>query len=171
MNRSPQIQSRINDVAKALTAGKERAEILRKYAKKWQIAERTIDRYLKPAKEIAKKLSNKANKAAEDVYVSETVEAAKSGLKSKFDRVMILQGQCSQIENELIANVSTDYIVISGKLQRVVKEIPVTDRAYLRKTLKDLQAEISKIEGDYAAVKNAFTDKDGNDIKVTLNLG
>ena len=170
MNQSPQIQSRINQLAKELANGKERGELLVKFGKKWSISKSAFDRHLKKAKVIAKELSEKANKAASDTLVSETVEAVRQGLKSKFERVMILQNQCEKIEQELEANVSTDYVLVSGKLQKVVKEISVTDRAYLRKTLKDLQAEISKIEGDYAPTKNAFTDATGNDIKVTLNL-
>jgi len=153
MKQSPQIQARINCIAKELANGKERGEIVRKYAKKWGRAEKSIDRYIEKAKISAKELSEKAKNAVEDVYVQETKEAAKNGLKSKFERLMILQNQCEKIEQELEANVSTDYVVLSGKLQKVVKEISVTDRAYLRKILKDIQAEISKIEGDYAAEK------------------
>ena len=170
MNQSPQIKARINAIAKDLAEGKERGELLIKFGKKWSMSKSSFDRLLKLAKPIAKRLSDLKDKVVNDTITEETKEAVKSGLKSKFERVMILQNQCEKIEQELEANVSTDYVLVSDKLQKVVKEISVTDRAYLRKTLKDLQAEISKIEGDYAPTKNAFTDATGNDIKVTLNL-
>jgi ATP-dependent Lon protease len=145
--KSTQLQSRISAVAKDLASGKERAEILRKYAKKWRIAERTIDRYLTNAKQEAEKLRKLAETAATDTLVQETIEAVKTGLKTKQERLLILQGQVDAILEDL-------------KDER----LKPTDRAYLRKTLKDIQAEISKIEGDYAPIKQANTDKDGNDL-------
>ncbi len=82
MIKSPQIQSRINTIAKELASGKERAEILRKYAKKWQVAERTIDRYLPKAKQIATSIAKRADKVAEDTMDAVVKEAVKNGLKS-----------------------------------------------------------------------------------------
>lgn len=151
--KSTQLQSRISAVAKDLANGKERAEILRKYAKKWQIAERTIDRYITNAKNEAEKLRKLAETAAADTLVQETIEAVKTGLKTKQERLLILQGQVDAILEDL-----SD------------PRLKPTDKAYLRKTLKDIQAEISKIEGDYAPVKQANTDSQGNDILPTPNI-
>jgi hypothetical protein len=153
MKQSPQIQARINTIAKELASGKDRDEIVSKYCKKFHLSKRQVDNYIKSAKIIAGNLSEKANKAASDTFIEETIEAVKNGLKTKIERQMILQGEVDKILQELEANVSTDYVVLSGKLQKVKKEIPVTDRAYLRRVLKDLQAEISKMEADYAPDK------------------
>jgi ATP-dependent Lon protease len=145
--KSTQLQSRISAVAKDLANGKERAEILRKYAKKWQIAERTIDRYITNAKNEAEKLRKLAEQTAADTLVQETIEAVKTGLKTKQERLLILQGQVDAILTDLKD-----------------EKLKATEKAYLRKTLKDIQAEISKIEGDYAPEKKALTDSQGNDI-------
>lgn len=107
-------------------------------------------RCLKMYNEVEKEATQETLQAQSDTIIEETKEAVKQGLKSKFERVMILQREVDKILQELDANVTTDYVAYQGYATRVVKEISVTDRAYMRKTLKDLQAEISKIEGDYA---------------------
>lgn len=73
--------------------------------------------------------------AMEQANVQEATERAKKGLKSKTDRLLLLQEQIEEILEDLVITEST------------------TDKAYLRKVIKDLQSEISKIEGDYAAEK------------------
>lgn len=155
MAKSTQIQSRISTVAQELVNGKDRAEIMRKYAKKWQIAERTIDRYITDAKVEAQSLRRLSEKTATDTIVLETTEAVKSGLKSKLERVLLLQKLVDDIQVDLDA---------CNKSKKGAKVISVTDKAYMRKTIKDIQAEISKIEGDYAPTKLAQTDKEGNDV-------
>lgn len=82
MNQSPQIQSRINAIAKELANGKDRDTIVSIYGKRWQTSARTVDRYIKKAKPIAKQLSLKADRAMEQTMVEEVTEAAKKGLKA-----------------------------------------------------------------------------------------
>lgn len=164
MAKSPQIKSRISTIAKELANGKERADILRKFAKKWGVAEKTLDRYIQNAKVEANSLRKLAEQTANDIIVEETTEAVKKGLKSKLDRVLLLQKQVDDIQADLDAGITVDYVILQGKLQKVNKEISVTDKAYMRKTIKDIQAEISKIEGDYAPEKREVTGKDGQDL-------
>lgn len=166
MAKSPQIQSRvtacrISAIAKDLANGKTRGDILAKYGKKWQLSSRSIDRLTEKAKEQAQTLRNLAAKTANDTLIAETKEAVKQGLKSKLDRVLLLQKQVEDIQADLESGVSIDYVILQGKLQKVNKEISATDKAYLRKTIKDIQAEISKMEGDYAPTKAELTGKDG----------
>lgn len=149
MKQSPQIQARINAIAKDIAAGKTE-KLVEKFGKKWNLKKTAINNYIKEAKPIAKKLSDLANKAATDTFIEETKEAVKNGIRTKNERIIILQREVDKIILELEANVTVDYVFIRGKYTRKEKEISVTDRAYLRKTLKDLQSEISKIEGDYA---------------------
>ena len=54
---------------------------------------------------------------------------------------MILQNQVDELLEDL------KYAKKPGS------KVSITDKAYLRKTIKDIQAEISKIEGDYAPNK------------------
>lgn len=167
MSQSPQIQARINTVANQLAAGKERAEILAKFAKKWKVSPTSIDRYLKSAKEIAIKLSSKADKAAEDAMISQTVEAAKLGLKSKHERVMILQREVDTCLDELYGTGANNFGEFWGKRTNIKKKLTVMEKVKLRQVINSIQAEISKIQGDYAPTKLANTDKEGNDVIAT----
>ena len=147
MAKSAQQQTRISTIAKELANGKERAEILRKYAKKWQIAERSIDRYIEKAKEQAQTLRNLAEKTATDTLVAETIEAVKSGIKTRKERILLLQEEVYNCKQEL------EYGKNNGA------KLTVFEKVALRKTIKELQSEISKIEGDYAADKVDVTTK------------
>jgi molecular chaperone DnaK (HSP70) len=141
MAKSTQQQTRISTIAKELANGKERADILAKYGKKWQISSRSVDRLIEKAREQAQTLRNLAEKTANDTLVAETIDAVKSGLKTKAERLMILQKQIDCSESELE----------SGKSNG--KHLTVLEKVALRKVLKELQSEISKIEGDYAPIK------------------
>jgi hypothetical protein len=153
LKRSPQIQSRVNDIAKDLANGKERAEILRKYAKKWQISPRSIDRYLNPAKVIAKSMANLKDSVVKTAIIDETEKAIRAGLKSDLELELIL----SQIAS---GNVQiTEWI----KGEAVLRNVTPTEIVNAAKT-------IFTKRGSNAPTKIAQTDKDGNDIKVTLNL-
>ena len=84
------------------------------------------------------KRSQKRQKHFDAVTATETIKAARNGLKSKLERVLLLQDQI----DELLLD-----------LENSGNKVSITDKAYLRKTIKDIQAEISKIEGDYAPNK------------------
>lgn len=111
---------------------------------------------LKPkALEEVNRRSQVRQSAIDATLTHEASQGAKNGLKSKTDRVMLLQNQV----DELLADLKT--------------KLRPTEKAYLRKTLKEIQAEISKIEGDYAPEKRALTDEEGKGIdwsKLSTNV-
>ena len=155
-NKSPQIKSRVSAIAKELASGKERAEILRKYAKKWQIAERSIDRYIENAKKEADSLRKLAEQTANDTLIAETKDAVKQGLKSKLDRVMFYQNEIEKMESQLRGEVEFTFMQGSSIKKSHTNDVfmlPVQIQNELRKTIQAYQSEISKIEGDYAAIK------------------
>lgn len=92
-----------------------------------------------------------------------TKEGIKSGIKTKYERLMNLQNDVERIEKEIEEKKITDYIVAGGKTQKLVRELTPLELAKLRQVKKDIQSEISKIEGDYAPTKQALTDTGGND--------
>lgn len=120
---------------------------------KMAVSERTLYRLKPKALALVNTRQLQRQKEIEATRTHEATEAAKKGLKSKTERVLNLQRQIDDIQKDLDNNATADYVVIGGKLQKVSKEIPATDRAFMRKTIKDIQAEISKIEGDYAPDK------------------
>lgn len=96
-------------------------------------------------------------KVIEQVKSQEAVEQAKNDLKTRMDRLLILQKQVDAIQKDLDDD---------ENLKR--KKLSPMDKAYLRKTMKDIQAEISKIEGDYAPEKRDIT-SNGERVSPTLS--
>ena len=140
-NKSEQLKARIDAIARAMLSGKQRAEILRIFAKKWHIAPRSIDRYIEFAKIEAERMQNLAKSAEDKVIVAEATEAIKNGIKTKNERVLALQKLWDECEADMV------------KMKDPEKKI------YARKVMKDIQAEISKIQGDYAPEKKELVGK------------
>lgn len=74
--------------------------------------------------------------------VAGAADAAKNGIKSKTERLMILQEQIDACLTDLDK-----------------PKLDIYEKVALRKTIKELQGEISKIEGDYATEKIDVTTK------------
>lgn len=79
---SPQIQARINEIAKELARGADTSVILPKFTKKYNLGRDAINKYIKMAKPLAQELRDLAEKAAKDTIVTETVDETKKGLRS-----------------------------------------------------------------------------------------
>lgn len=108
--------------------------------------------------------------ALNDTITYETKEAAKTGLKSKTDRVLLLQKQVEDIQADLTDNKTVGYVIIGGVVQKVTKELAAREKAYMRKCMKEIQSEISRIEGDYAPNRHEHTGKDGKPIETENKL-
>jgi hypothetical protein len=112
---------------------------------------------LKPKAVIVRDARLKARqKTVESIRVQEAATEAKNGLKSKSERLMILQNQV----DELLLDIET--------ANKKGSKVSITDKAYLRKTVRDIQAEISKIEGDYAPLRQELTGKNGEAIQTEV---
>ena len=112
------------------------------------------------------------DKAESEGLLEAMKQAAKSGLKSKIEKQLHIQKEIEGIQADIERGILEDYIVIGGKLQIVNKIMNAESKAYLRKTIKELYAELNKMEGDYAPSKVAQTDTAGNDkeFNITLNI-
>lgn len=131
----------VEEIVIDLQKGVDKKDILSRLVVLCQKDKRTIERYYNIAYESYCKTQEKANKAAEQEYISETVKAVKNGLKTKSERLMILQNQVDACLSEL------------DELNEIEKTGVIYEKVALRQTIKQLQAEISKIEGDYAPKK------------------
>jgi hypothetical protein len=160
----PSKQIIIDAIIKGIEQGKERGNLLATIGKKWQLSQRTFDRHWKTANDTQKERQQKASKAVDKVYIETKVEAAKTGLKSKLEKQLHIQKEIDGIQSDIDRGILEDYVILGGKLQTVKKIMNAETKAYLRKTMKDLYAELNKMEGDYAPTKVANTDKDGNDV-------
>jgi sulfate adenylyltransferase subunit 1 (EFTu-like GTPase family) len=111
-------------------------ECFGKYSVNFGKTERTFDRDWNNATERHTERQQAINAAKEVAIIKEEVKAAKNGLKSKHERLMILQDQ-----------VDATLVDLQDEL------LEYRDKVALRKVLRELQAEVSKIEGDYAPAK------------------
>lgn len=105
----------------------------------WQemtVSERTFYRLKPKATALLNTRLQERQKIVEATRTQETVAAALNGLKTKNERVLLYQK-----------------LVDEALLDLGGKKLDVYEKVALRKNIKDLQAEISKIEGDYAPDK------------------
>lgn len=124
-----------------------------KYWGKYSKTEVTFNKDWKIASNRHLEYQEQLNKERERVSIEMDLEPLKSGLKSKHERLLNLQKQVEDCQSDLDAGIKPDYVIIGGKVQKLTKELTPLDKAYIRKTIRDLQSEISKIEGDYAPAK------------------
>lgn len=80
-------------------------------------------------------------KATTEQIQANTVDALKQGLKSKIERIADIQNQIIELKQKLEANQDFKYMVIGGKVQKVVCEIDLATRGYIHKTIRDLERD------------------------------
>ncbi len=143
----------IESIIKEIEKGTDRAHVISIYCKKFQKTARTIDTYWKIAKEQHSARQQAIQKEIAAVDTQAAIYARKSGLKSKQDRLMLLQKEADNCIRDLRKPKAT-----------------IWDKIALRRCFKDLQAEISKIQGDYAPTKLANTNKEGDDVPAAIPM-
>lgn len=166
----PSKQIIIDAIIKEIEQGRTRGQVLGKIGKKWEISRTTFDRHWKTANDTQKERQEKASKMADRVYVETKVNSLQIGLKSKLEKQLHIQKEIDGIQSDIDRGILEDYVVLGGRLQTVNKIMNAETKAYLRKTIKELYAELNKMEGDYAPTKIANTDKQGNDVPQTFKI-
>lgn len=157
----------VEDILATMAKGiVDRAKIMAIFVNKWQVSQRTFDRVWKKAQEKYSMLQKKAESKLVDKIVEDKTENLSNGLKSKSERLMNLQIQADDIQRMLDSNITPDIVKSPKQLEwtEIERKLTYIERAQLMKALRELQAEISKIEGDYAATKMDHTTK-GEQIK------
>ena len=94
------------------------------------------------------------NKAKLEQSIANAKKEIKKGLKAKFDRLMILQNSIDECLKQLTTKKCNDVYFKLGKPIEYNRKMNQRELNDTRKTFNLLQSEISKIEGDYAPVKN-----------------
>ena len=121
------------------------------------IKERTFQQYLKEARKEFEAYQKKVQKEKESVSIAVEKEAIKKGLKTKIERLLILQNQVDKIIREIENGYCTDKSVLDGVTKEIQRPLRPMEISAMRKNIKELQAEISKIEGDYATARHDLT--------------
>lgn len=156
MAKAPEIQSRINTVAKEMANGVNRDGIIAKYGKKWQAAPRTIDRYMKEARQKAQELQQTASKKADELFIKTKSEAIESAVMSRIERLITLTKIATgELKNEIKKPAWNNQ---AKKFEIITVHEKPGDLAVIKAI-----AEMNKMEGDYAdvAVKLKGTAQDG----------
>jgi hypothetical protein len=71
--------------------GADRGSVMAKFAKKWQLSVRTLDRYYADARKMAKLRILKASKARDEAVDEEIKKGALDGLRARIDYILELQ--------------------------------------------------------------------------------
>ena len=139
-------------------------DVLKLFLSEFKCSEPTFVTYWKKANDKHRIARIEAEKQADEAIIQHTKENALNAIKTKFQRLEVYQKQVDDILNELENGMTEELLIVSGQPKKTTRKHTVSETALLRRTLRELQAEISKIEGDYAATKMDHTTK-GEQIK------
>jgi hypothetical protein len=122
---------------------------------KFNLSKPTFSKYWKIANEKHAEFINKRETKINEATIHQAIETHSNGLKSKSERLMNLQKQADDIQRMLDSNITPDIVKSPKQLEymEIERKLTYIERSQLMKALRELQAEISKIEGDYAATK------------------
>lgn len=132
-------------------------EMWANYRQKWAKGKTTFDKDWLKANENLKQYQEQVNNAKVKASINEEVKAVKIGLKSKIDRLLILQKLVDECLEQLTTKQCNDTIIVEGTVKNIKRLMNQRELNDTRKTLQSLQSEISKIEGDYAPTKSENT--------------
>lgn len=144
-------------------------DMFAKYSPNFAKTKRTFDKDWKQAQEELQTYQNKVQTEKERVSIAAEVEAVKQGLKTKIERLLNYQNLVDDCLKDLAEGMTNDIMFKNGEPKQYRRKMTVTEHNQTRKTLKELQAEISKIEGDYAPVKQDHTTK-GESLNRTITF-
>ena len=158
----------IDFILKEINIGNVDAEkVCAVFCSKFHKSERTFYNFWKKAKQQHSQQRETINNARLEQSIETEKEAVKIGLKSKFERLLILQKEVDNCTLDL-ENGFTEELKSTGEL--LTRPITIQEKTALRNTIKNLQSEISKIEGDYAPTKAENTNTNLNQ-DVTIEIG
>ena len=133
------------------------SEVFRNYSVKFSKSEKTFSKDWKAANVVIEKYRETLQKEKEAISIKEDVKLFKEGLKTKAERLLIYQKQINDIQAELELGTTEDVKSSMGEPMFITRNLLPVEKSSMRKTLKDLQSEISKIEGDYAPTKTELS--------------
>ncbi len=125
-------------------------DVVNVFLPKFSLTRPTFDKYWLLANEAYKLKRDAINEAKLNETIKLEKEAIKTIINSKLERLAIYQKEIENCVKEL-SHGFTEETKSTGEL--INRPITISEKALLRKTIKDLQSEISKIEGDYASTK------------------
>jgi hypothetical protein len=143
------------------------SKVFEVFLSKFKCSEPTFVTYWKKAQSEYVLFQQERETKINEATIHQAIETHSNGLKSKSERLMNLQRQADDIQRMLDSNITPDIVKSPKQLEwtEIERKLTYIERAQLMKALRELQAEISKIEGDYAATKMDHTTK-GEQLKI-----
>ena len=139
---------------------------------KFNLSKPTFSKYWKIANETYSKYIEERQTQISEATTNETISTLSNGLKTKSERLLNLQKQIENLETELRNNVMHVHAFSMGEMVIGTREMNSLEKAKIADTIKGLQSEISKIEGDYAPTKQDVKLEDTRpSTKIKLNDG
>ncbi|WP_315507844.1 hypothetical protein [Capnocytophaga leadbetteri] len=124
-----------------------------KYEVMWGKGQTTFDKDWKQAQKQHQEYQKQAQQVKLEQSLSVEKEAVKKGLKTKIDRITILQKQIDNILERLEKGTHPQEVRNhDGKIQRYERTLTPSEITAYNRTVRELQSEISKMEGDYINV-------------------
>ena len=129
------------------------SEVWGKYEVKWGKGKTTFDKDWKQAQRQHQEYQKQAQQVKLKQSLATEKEAVKRGLKTKIDRITILQNQIDNLLERLEKGTHPQEIRShEGQIQRYERTLTPSEITAYNRTIRELQSEISKMEGDYINV-------------------
>jgi len=163
----PNKQHIIDNLIKQIGAGNERGKVLATDGKKWQLSQRTFDRYWKIANQQHAEAHSKIKEELAKDNTLKELEAQKQALMTSTEKKELLVRRIKHIEATIDKGKTLDYVktykgFINSKKERYLNALEI---ASLSETLQKLTAELNKMEGDYAPIKSKIDIPQFNNMK------
>lgn len=92
-------------------------------------------------------------KGLNDVVTNEAEEAAKNGLKGKYQRALEKQKDAEALRESVRLGVTSDFYISEGCYYPIERNLTETEKANILKKVAEIESEISKVLSDYAPTK------------------
>ncbi|MRM83377.1 hypothetical protein [Riemerella anatipestifer] len=124
-----------------------------KYGVKWGKKENTFIKDWKKATEEFQAYQKKISDKVIEETASIEIEERKKAISTKIDRLAGLEKQIKRLEDFLAKGKTLAYTFSQGVYISQERGLTALEVSKIESTIKDIRAEISKIEGDYAPNK------------------
>ena len=159
-------QQYISFIISELEKGKSYKETSLVFLSKFKLSEPTFVKYWKLANEDYSKTLDKVREAKEAVYIENEVKATKDALKTKHERMLLIQKELLRCYENLDTGMTDDNFLTGNPSNKEPKQyrrkMTIDERNKTRKTAKELSAELSKLNGEY--------EKHNKDKATTINI-
>ena len=149
------------------------SKLLKVFLSKFKCSEPTFVTYWKKANALYLEERNKTNEKKERELEKHELKEIVNIVKTKKERLLLLQTQINDLIEIIEGKKNVTYIInnkVANSIQNDKLVLPIQVILLIQKNIKDLQVEISKIEGDYAPQKLNVTDDQGNAGLVVMSL-